>query len=324
MIKRTVICLLIVLGALLVAFAAFCLLKSERTLSFVPKTEITANYNNYVYANSLDYYSNVFAWKRGGLLGSELITVDGSGNDSRTRIGADRFQCIGEKTVRLNNGILVANGGERIASEVDSFVAFDCGMLYLKQTDSDDSVLYWYDTTDKSHTEVMQDVLAYCVDEGRIVILQNDGWLSVCSEDSVERTVRIEVPYLPFRFMLFQDCAVYPEKNDIFLVNILTGEKKTVAFTERIYANDRLVYICDDEQIFVSFGATNTNGSIVSSVDDPANGLWKIDPVTFAAEKVSERFFDELYLFGGELFGISGDNVYQISASSKEIKMITE
>ena len=139
-----------------------------------------------------------------------------------------------------------------------------------------------------------------------------------------KKTIKIDIPAFPFRFMLQGDKIVYEHQNSLRLVSLYSGEMEEITFTKRTHANDDFVFICDKEQIFVSFCARNTNGSIVSDVKDKSNGLWKINLLTLQAEKISEETYDELFLVGDVLFGIFENNVFQISTSTYKSVQVTE
>ena len=282
------------------------------------------NYNNYVMKNSIDYRYGKFIYSYDTALSSVLTVVDEKNILQNYRNIGEQFQLMNSEVVFLKDGNLFMglNTKTKIATNVDSFVVLENGIIYSALSNTYEQNLYWYDISVNQAKKIDNDIAAYCVDDNRCVTVNSDGWLNVHSIENSAKTIKIDIPAFPFHFMLQGDKIVYEHQNSLRLVNLYSGEKQEISFTKRSHANDDFTFICDKEQIFVSFCARSTNGSIVSDVKDKLNGLWRINLLTSQTEKISDETYDELFLVGDVLFGIFENDVYQISTSTyKSIKI---
>ena len=64
--------------------------------------------------------------------------------------------------------------------------------------------------------------------------------------------------------------------------------------------------------MFFSYHKTKTNGSSVKKISDPSNGVYVVELETMKIKKIVPDTFDELYLFGKSLFGVSKNKLYHI------------
>jgi hypothetical protein len=102
--------------------------------------------------------------------------------------------------------------------------------------------------------------------------------------------------------------------NNLIFICMKTGKTECLPIVENAVGNDRTYLICDETQIFVSYHATKTDGSIVKDADSENNGVWQVFPDTQKVCKVCDMYFKTLYLNNGVLLGVSGDKLYRIDS----------
>lgn len=315
----------IIVAGILLGIAAFTMLKPTRlTIDVAPIHSV--NYNNYIQDNQLDYKGNLLGWASRSPFGGAKMTLHSGNGDSSVLSGITApFQLLENRIVYVKNGNLLLRNlnsrqSSRIAKNVSSFLATEEYILYLAE-----NVLFQYDwNTDKAVTlgeNVYQFLLhqdaIYAVDfEGNLMRLEAEGtWSTLYTMQDVN---------FPFCVMSHGNALVYVRNNEVRYIDLSTGKVDAVCLTEGTYANNRINFICDDKQLFVSFQATKTDGSIVKNIDYADNGLWRIDSETKEKVKLTTEVFDQLYLFDGRLlFGQTGNTLYQIHIDSGEVTQIS-
>lgn len=326
--KKSIVLLLIgvvVLTFLVVTFV-FTMNDYNQTLAFTPKETTKINYNNYATSNSVDYRNGRFAWSTGTVLGVTGTVVNSDGKVQKIHGAGEQIQLFDGGTVFLNQNTLTINKERksRIAKNVDSFMAIGTGILYSQLSDSYEKTLYWYDAETETSKAVAQNVAAYCADEQKLLVLDNSGWVTLYSEATAEKKLQLEIQSYPIVMMLQNDCLLYRLSNRLCLWNPDTGTAKEILLSEGEYVNDRMSFICDKDRIVCSFQATRTDGSIVTDIDSPNNGVWSIDPLTLKKQKLCNETFEELYLFDDMLVGKNEKGIYQISLADGELTKIVQ
>ena len=94
-------------------------------------------------------------------------------------------------------------------------------------------------------------------------------------------------------------------------------------FTDRCWANDKVIPTCDETHLYFSFHATKTNGSIVTKVKSKNNGVWYVNTETKEIRKICDMYFEDLFLCDDVLLGASGKSLYRIDVETGEIKKHT-
>lgn len=324
--KRIVILLIaIVLLALSGVICALLINMYNQTPRFIPKEKTKINYNNYVAGNSVDYRDGRFAWSNSSILGAMGTVVHADGQVQRIYGADEQIQLLEGGTAFLNRGVLFVNKESRIrvAENVDSFVAIGASILYSQLSDSYESALIWYDVQAKTSKTVASNVEAYCVDEHRLIVVDDNGWVTLYTETAVEKKIKIEIPSYPFTVMLQGENLLYKSSNKLCLLNLDTGAKRELSLSADGYSNHRIRFICDKERIVYSFQATGTDGSFVTDAESPNNGVWIVDPLTWETQKLCEETFGELYLWGDTLIGRNDAGAYQISVKTGELTRIS-
>ena len=326
--KRKGIVILVAAIVILALSGIICALlinMHNQTPRFLPKEKTQINYNNYVAGNSVDYRDGRFAWSNSSIFGAMGTVVHADGQVQRIYGADEQIQLLDGGTAFLNRGVLFVNKESRIrvAENVDSFVAIGASILYLQVSDSYESTLVCYDVQAQTSKTVVSNVEAYCVDEHRLIVVDDKGGVTLYTETAVEKKIEIEIPSYPFAVMLQGENLLYKSANQLCLLNLDTGAKRELSLSADGYSNHRIRFICDKERIVYSFQATRTDGSIVTDAESSDNGVWIVDPVILETQKLCEETFGELYLFGDTLIGRDDDGAYQISMKTGELTRIS-
>lgn len=325
--KRKSIIILIIAVVVLASVVGACVFVMNlynQTLQFTPQENTVINYNNYAAGNSVDYRNGRFAWSNRTIFGVTGTVVHADGQVQKIHGAGEQIQLLDGGTAFLDESELFINkeGKTCIARNVDSFVAIGTDILYSQCSDSYESTLYWYDAKAETSKVVAQNVDAYCVDEHKLIVLDNSGWVTLYTETAVEKKIKLEVPRYPITLMLQDNNLLYRSLNGLHLVNLDTGAEQEIVLSEGEYVNDRISFICDKDHIVCSFQATRTQGSDVSNIASPNNGVWLVDTIALEKQKLCDEAFGELYLWGDMLIGKNETGTYQISMTNGEIASI--
>ena len=246
--------------------------------------------------------------------------MDGSGEATVVYGVSAPFQLLGDQVVSIQGGSLMigsldGKNERKIADDVSDFIATPDLILYQIGTD-----LYRCDLYGRDSGSIKDDTYRFFVRDGRIYSMDIDGRISCLEEDGTwGEILRIHVDSYPFSFKVQGDRIVYEDANTMFYVDLDTGETKKVQLVDGPYSNHRIRYVCDEEDTFISFRGTKTDGSVVTDIDHGSNGLWVIDAKTGTLRKLSDDVFQELYCFGGgQLFGVMDQSLYQIDTRTGE------
>lgn len=301
---------ILLLGGLL-----FYLVFRTGTPVVTPKGTYSVNYNNYQFNTMrLDHKDGKFAW----VDGIWLTIADSGGKTDRHFYRGTQFQLYRHGVVYLDNGKLeLCETGKKsvvIASDVSDFIVKDDSIIYDDKND-----LYSYDITSNTSKKLAENVISFCVSGDKLIVLSNnpngglmDTIFTVYSNGVAVETLNFTVPYIPFKFMAAGDNIVFESDNSIIFLNIKTGERGSIALSERT-TQDKIRYILNDDVLYVSYQARKYNGSLVSDLDHEDNGVWKVDLSTREKVKISDKTFDELYLFGDMLVLVKANDIFYLS-----------
>lgn len=274
--------------------------------------------------------------------GSQLTILDDAGNYTYLNGITPPFQLFGDKVVYEKYGNLmmrdIATGkNERIARNVDIFIAYDQSIYYLtyytwnQQEQSGSNALFAYDLMSGETRTMHKNISTFYIKNEKVYAFSFDGSFGI--EDLMEMPLEggeakklheFHASSLPYHVKACQEYIVYKEDNGIVFENIHTGKKQSVTVAKREYIRNRIDFICDDKFVYVSYQTTKANGSIVSAIEDEANGLYKIDPQTLAIEKLSSETYDFLYLFDGDqLFANKGNKLFKLDCETGQATELT-
>ncbi|MBQ7344629.1 MAG: hypothetical protein IJW45_01020 [Oscillospiraceae bacterium] len=305
----------VVIGILVVSFV-FAMLPVPLDVEVRPFTQ-----RSYVPADGrMDVDGARLAWQSYSLLGSKLTVVDGSGEETVVYGVSAPFQLLGDQVVYIEGGSLKIGSLDgksewKVADDVSDFIATPELILYQIGMD-----LYQCDPYGHDSRSIKDDTYHFFVTDSRVYSMDIDGHISCLGEDGTWTEVLwIRVDGYPFSFEIQGDRIVYMDSNEMCFVDLDSGEMKKIPLVDETYSNHRICYVCDEEDTFISFQGTKTDGSIVTDIDHGSNGLWVIDPETWTLRKLSDDVFQELYLFGGDqLFGVIDRSLYQIDTRTGE------
>ena len=315
----------IFIGALLVGIILVLIIQNEknRNMDMSICTVSQVNYNNYIVGNSIDYKDSSFAWQNSRFLGSKLMIM--TANDQLTTVSgvAEPFQILNDSVIFLKRGKLIQldleNKGENtIAENVSRFVALETYCYYISE-----GVVYKYHYKRQTVEALKENADFLYVHKGLLYVVGQNGQL-MCYEEEVWHVLcQLQISHYPFYVMPQNDEIVFIEGTGLQYVNIYTGQKETISLLNGEYRNNRICFICDDSELYVSIQATKTDGSIVANIDDENNGTWHIDYSTKQLSRLCDDIFEELYLFEGEqLFGIKNGHIYKIDTETGSIKKV--
>ena len=293
------------------------------------------NYNNYLNYNFIDYKGNWFVWQKNFLIAGKSIAQNTDNEVFNVRASDSSLQIRGNQLFFTRNQKLKmqeigSNKTENIASSVESFIVRPNDIVYLTVSKFDDdkgdwqNELYLYDIKSGKKQMIYEDIMQFYVYDEEVFVIDDYFVLTQVSSKGNKKICTIPVNSYPTTIMPQGDKLVYYDANNLSIFDVKSGEKQKVYVEESEYVNNRISMICDDKNIFVSFQATETNGSLVKNIDDEHNGLWSIDPKTLQKKKISDYVFDELYLFEDtKLFGTKGNKLFQIDAVSGQATPVT-
>lgn len=296
-------------------------------MDVVPISQV--NYNNYIIDNRLDYKGNRVAWQNSSLFGEKLTLLNKKGEYSVIQEGAESFQLLQERVIFLKNGKLIQHSfweGQNytIADNVSSFVAMEQAVFYLA-----DSALFQYSWAQKNTVLLKSNIDSFYVHKETVYIIEAKGHkgqlMRLKDDGSWQDLCLIQIPFYPLYVMPQGDYVISQSGNELRYINIYTGITETVRLAEGDYINNRINFICDDDYLYVSFQATETDGSIVKNIANDNNGVWSADFQTKQKRKICDDVFDRLYLFeGNRLFGVKSNQLYQINTGNGSLKIIAQ
>lgn len=325
--KKKVWITLIVVGAVaLISLMVWliCMANAPAKLDTSVEPISQVNYNNYNAFSRLDYKGGELAWQHDFLRVNKLTILDDGGNTTMLTDISAPFQLAGDRIVYEKDDQLryrIRSNGEDdlIAGDVYHFLVVEDGVLYLSG-----STLYRYYWDDRN------DTLAYGIYEfyyynGRVyAVTKNDRLVEPVSPGNWREIYDFYNDQLPQRLQFQGDHAIYEFQNELHYISLTDGSTKTIPIAEGSDVSSKVGFICDEEQMYLSFQAIRYNGSIVNDIEDAHNGLWRVDSETGHQEKLSDQYFHQLYLFeGDQLFGVIDQDLYQIDTHTGRSTKIT-
>lgn len=306
---RKILSLLLIL--FLLPCIAGCNLFSPIDLQIPAETPI--NYNNYsdycCFDSRNDHFIRCNLYFPGNAI---LQTPDNSTSivsaESNVQLTDSYLYYI--RNYKLMRRNLSSGKTNTIASNVSSYLALEDTIYYISiDFNTYQSSLVKYDlSTDNCTTLICDEDLSI------ESINYHDGHFYALLDDyGTERLLRFddagayttvcafEITSFPYNAQISRNFLLYDSGNSLVFVNLTSGARNTISISERAHAIDSLVYICNDNHVFVSFQATKTDGSFVSDIDHADNGLYHINPQTRERTKLSSETFDVLYLFSDDI-----------------------
>ena len=310
-------------------------------IDYIPEEIYSVNYNNYTDTGyweraGVDCMGDRFAFAKDRFWGSKLTVVD-----SRGEILS--FKGVGAPFRLQENGIAFSKkerlffrdnrSGKKIkiADLVERFLVYQDQVVYLTVDTWSDwrelepNRLHVYDISKRESRCLQEDVETFFIHRDTLFAVKGDDtlWKLSLVDGTAEEIMKLPIKAYPYTILPQGDHVVFDGTHDLYVLNINTGEIRTVSFWSEESAHRIFDFICDEEQIFVSVQGQHYNGSIVNRVDSENTGVWRIDPETLEKEKIVSEAFEDLYLFEGDtLFGIENKKAYRIDIQAKEFVKI--
>lgn len=304
---------------------------SAKKIDIALDTISEINYNNYLTENSIDYKGNWFVWQKESIFRNKTIAQNAQNeifnlknSDKPLQIRDNQLFWI--KNNQLKMQVIGAKKVSNIADNIERFIVRQNDVIYLTQSElvheNRRNKLYCYDFSSEKSILLYEDIQHFYVHHEKLFVIDNKNVLIEVQTNgkTFKKVFTFPVDYTLVNVMPQGDNLVFIDINNVIIFDVKNGCKQTVSLSNSGYVNNDFSLICDDENIFVSFQATETNGSLVKNIDDEHNGLWFIDPKTLQKKKISDYVFDQLYLFQNtQLFGIQGNNLFQIDVASGQV-----
>ena len=318
----------------------YILTRPEKSvLSFIPEKESITNYNNYIYNehlynNYVDYNGNKFCWLKKGLLSSTLTIIDDEGNYKYFSGIGSQFQLYDNKIFHMKDRTLYSKDIEtgknkKIANNVDKFVAFENLVIFSTKNKWNNKIgqwenkLYAYNYKTKEKNIIYENVYRFLINDKKLFIVDFDDVLFELSinDFSATKLHEIDVKAAPYNVFVQGNLWIFFFGNKFDVLDLEKNELVTITVYEGFISD--MKFICDKNNMFLSYQAKDNNGSFVFNKKDENNGLWKINSETLEKEKISDEIFERLYLFGNDLFGVKKNSLYQINIDTYEVKKIS-
>ena len=307
---------------------------TEKMININFKKINKVNYNNYLYDNSIDCKGNWFVWQK-SILGKKKAIVQNNEGDlydinvnSPFQIGNDQLFFLDNHKLKCKK--LNTNKTITIADNVEKFIVRTNDILFLTMSEFDGeewgNKLYLYNLATTKRKILYENVRQFYNHHEKVFVVNTTGMLIQVPIDGASANSVCSLPIEHYTNIVMpqENNLVFTHINKLILFDIDTKKSQKVQLSDGDYANNKIIYICDDKNIFVSFQATKTNGSIVTDIDTTENGLWSIDPNSLKKEKISSYSFEKLYLFENTLlFGTQGNTLFQIDVASKQVIPLT-
>lgn len=283
------------------------------------------NYNNYIADNKLDYKGNQFAWQNGYAFASKMTVLNSNGEYTVHSGITNPFQILDDCVVYKQGDKLLqrslSNQQEQcIAREVSDFVATENAVFYLAG-----STLFQHSWMDRNTAKLKDNIVQFYIHNDQLHVIDQNGYLMRLEVDGTWQDLcMLQITEYPFCVMPQGNFVISLRCNELVYTDIYTGATETICLSKGHYGNNRICFICDDQQLFVSFQATQTDGSIVRDIPHTDNGIWCVNFQTKQIDKLCNDTFDQLYLFAEkQLFGVKDNQLFQIDTEIGDVEIIS-
>ena len=329
--KKLIIPIAIVL-LLAITFTVFSVINSKVSVAFTPSKISGVNYNNYTNENSIDYKDNKFAYIESNLFGSKLLIKDDAGKITSLKGVTAPFQLTEDGVAFIKNQDLYL---QKLDEQKPTLIEKQVAKFYVYNNDIIYSTIFQWNTNKKQPSKLLvynvgtkkiktlhKDISDFCLGNDKVYVdytdYENDieNFIEISLKDfKVKKIAQIEIQSYPFGFQANNKKIVLHHITNTFtFIDPETKEIKNVRAHKSEHANDLIIFVLDNENLYFSYQATNTNGSLVSDENDETNGTYKIDLKTYEKQKITDEVFDELYLFeNNQLFGIKDKQIININ-----------
>ncbi len=293
------------------------------------------NYCNYAVWNEVDCNGDYLALYSEKLLGTVLTVYDANGKVTAISNAWPSFQLCGPDLFYIKSGSLMkmnlqSKKTTELAQNAESFVVHGNKMYYCTETRwseaSGEAVnqAYQYDLDTKTETLLCRNVSQLFVHQDRLyAVNMEDKLMEITAPGQTQTVLQLDPDAYPYYVLPQGDHLLALDGfNNLLVISRKLGSAECIPIVEGSMANDRTYLICDETQIFVSYHATKTDGSIVKDADSEHNGVWQVFPDTKEVRKVCDTYFESLYLNDGVLLGVTDGKLYCIDAETGAIEKL--
>lgn len=293
------------LSLVIFLFLLFSIFNGCKAESMTLITELSSiksvNYNNYSRVNNLDAYGGIVVFVRDlNLLtkmtiymdSEKIATIKGAISDCQISCGGVYY--------RNNNNLfffdVVTRKNKLIKENALDYCVFNNETIYVL---SKGEII----VLDTSATELkrISNVEDYIVSKDKLYYVDSNKMLKAVSHDdfSVQDICKVDVNI--FNLNVCGSKLIYVRENAIVSVDLSTGELNRMSASVSAYY--KMDIVCDVESIYLTTHKMNVEDSLPEKLNDENNGVWKINYETGEKTKISDKTYDQLYLFDDILFG---------------------
>lgn len=321
-----VLIVIIVLVSIVVSSAGILIaVKNNQkvTLAIEVKSVSTKNYNNYYERlNSMDYQGNRFGYIEKNIFSSNLKIVDENNHTQTIKGVCEPFQLTEDQVFFIERGNLqateLASGiTTTIAKHVWGFVVYDDVLFFGIDNAEYLTDLYSYNLVDKTQQLIATNIYEFVISGEYVFTVDSDDCLKKLSlEDSTtEELGIIPIEGHPYNIMVQGTNLLFSASNKMIRFNTETGLIDYIIMSEDEYPWCRTAYACDADTFYYSLQHFKNIEEIFSvDIDDPENGVWKVDLKTKTKTRISDEAYDELYLLeNDQLIGKKDNTICELT-----------
>ena len=334
--KKKALILLCIVAALLTAIIVLYFWQFRtNSLLVMPEYTESVNYNNYSQYPTVDYRYGNMAWYEYRIFGGMITVVDETGETYTVKgISTDRkprLQVHKAGVYYLDYEKLYCKPYQAdsvpvlVLENVEDFRILEKGIVFICSNEDYEGQLYWFDFATKTKKLIAQKTRDFFASDDCIYFATSPGYtLYRYTDEGSEMVMELDFKALPLQFQLQGDNIVYKQLNDVYFANLETGETVKVPIVDSNYMLNSVSIICGERYVYATFQANSSDGSLIFSKDDPANGVWKIDSSTMKKTKLCDEYFNGIYLYDESyLIGWKDNHLYRISTVDGSVEKIT-
>ena len=288
------------------------------------------NWNNYAENNNFIDISDTYVAQLTTLLWSSEITMrNKDGVEKVIKDASAGFQ-IREDSLyyRTDSDLYCFNFITEENTLVKEGVIKFCiqnNVLYAKIADATGQALLRKDLTSGNETKITEKVYRFWIQEDVLYVVPNEleKELHIYNLDGTKQKI---ISY-PIPDLANHTLYLWNEKTADFCWPTLEMVDLSTSYLsrKRLFQNyegpsPHTVIAASEEHFFISFQTLKYDGSFVSDVDDPQNGLWYIESETYEQRKISDLVFDSLFMTDDYLFGTIGNDLYAVDLETFEVQ----
>ncbi len=288
------------------------------------------NYNNYLYAQKMDYDKYLF-FQHKKLLFTYFSKIQNKRIKS-LKFSNIKFQINNEKIYYIKKGNLVESNLELnetrvIAADVSKFLVAQNEFYYTKETESGKSLFYKGMNTEEN--EICKNVEWFCVNKHGALVLKEKSLQSriynvieiTAQEFSEKNIALLQCENILHKAYLANEMIIIVDSTNVVSVFNLQTKEQQVIFAPSLGLHN-INLICNENFIYLSVQEIKREGATIYDIINDTNGLYRIDIQTRESIKISDETYNEMYLFGGYIFGYKQlfsrrKKLYQISESGE-------